>query len=45
MSLYQRGKNWYDDFQHRGARYTGCIGQVSKTGGEGDSGQEESGSH
>ncbi len=31
MSLYQRGKSWYYDFQYRGARYTGCIGLVSKT--------------
>ena len=31
MSLYQRGKSWYFDFQHRGERYTGCIGPVSKT--------------
>src|SRR5262249_21620455 len=31
MSLYQRGKSWYYDFLYRGARYTGCIGPVSKT--------------
>ena len=31
MSLYQRGKSWYYDYQYRGARYTGCIGPVSKT--------------
>ena len=31
MSIYQRGKSWYYDFQHRGERYTGCIGAVSKT--------------
>ena len=31
MSLYQRGKSWYYDFQSRGERYAGCIGQVSKT--------------
>lgn len=31
MSLYQRGKSWYYDFWHRGERYRGCIGQVSKT--------------
>jgi integrase len=31
MSLYQRGKSWYYDFQYRGNRYTGCIGPVSKT--------------
>ena len=31
MSVYQRGKSWYYDFRHRGERYTGCIGPVSKT--------------
>ena len=31
MSLYQRGKSWYYDFQYRGERYTGCIGPVAKT--------------
>src|SRR5439155_25617989 len=31
MSIYQRGKSWYYDFQSRGERYAGCIGQVSKT--------------
>lgn len=31
MSLYQRGKSWYYDFQSRGERYTGTIGPVSKT--------------
>ena len=31
MSLYQRSKSWYYDFQYRGERYTGCIGPVSKT--------------
>ena len=31
MSLYQRGKSGYDDYQYRGVRYTGCIGPVSKT--------------
>lgn len=31
MSLYQRGKSWYYDFQYRGQRYAGSIGQVSKT--------------
>jgi len=31
MSLYQRGKSWYYDFQYRGERYTGCVGPVSKT--------------
>jgi hypothetical protein len=31
MSLYQRGKSWYYDFQYRGERYTCNIGPVSKT--------------
>ena len=31
MSIYQRGKSWYYDFQHHGERYTGSIGNVSKT--------------
>jgi integrase len=31
MSLYQRGKSWYYDFNYRGERYTGSIGPVSKT--------------
>jgi integrase len=31
VSIYQRGKSWYYDFQSRGERYAGCIGQVSKT--------------
>jgi integrase len=31
MSLYQRGKSYYYDFRHRGQRYRGCIGPVSKT--------------
>lgn len=31
MSLYQRGKSWYYDFQYRGERYAGCVGPVSKT--------------
>ena len=31
MSIYQRGKSWYYDFQHQGERYTGVIGNVSKT--------------
>ena len=31
MSLYQRGKSWYYDFQYCGERYTGCIGPVSRT--------------
>jgi integrase len=31
VSIYQRGKSWYYDFQYRGERYAGCIGVVSKT--------------
>jgi integrase len=31
VSIYQRGKSWYYDFQSRGERYAGCIGVVSKT--------------
>jgi integrase len=31
MGLYQRGKSWYYDFRHRGERYAGCLGPVSKT--------------
>jgi integrase len=31
VSIYRRGKSWYYDFQHRGERYTGCIGPVSRT--------------
>jgi len=31
MSLYQRGKSWYYDFQYRRERYTGCVGPVSRT--------------
>jgi hypothetical protein len=31
MSLYQRGKSWFYDFQYRSERYTDCIGPVSKT--------------
>ena len=31
VSIYKRGKSWYYDFQHRGERYAGCIGAVSKT--------------
>jgi integrase len=31
MSLYQRGKSWYYDFQYWSERYTGCIGPVSRT--------------
>ena len=31
MSLYQRGKSWYYDFVHKGQRYTGSFGTVSRT--------------
>ena len=31
MSLYERGKSWYYDFQYCGERYTGCVGPGSKT--------------
>lgn len=31
MSIYPRGKSWYYDFVHKGQRYTGCFGKVSKT--------------
>src|SRR5215510_9839222 len=31
MSTYLRGKSWYYDFVHKGQRYTGCFGPVSRT--------------
>jgi integrase len=31
MAIYQRGKSWYYDFVHKGQRYTGCFGPVSRT--------------
>ena len=31
MSIYLRGKPWYYDFIHKGQRYTGSFGQVSRT--------------
>ena len=31
MAIYLRGKSWYDDFVHKGQRFTGCFGQVSRT--------------
>ena len=31
MAIYLRNKSWYYDFVYMGARYTGCIGPVSKT--------------
>src|SRR5262245_22481851 len=31
MSIYLRGKSWYYDFIHKGQRYTGSFGQVSRT--------------
>ena len=31
MSIYLRGKSWYYDFVHKGQRYTGSFGPVSRT--------------
>jgi hypothetical protein len=31
MAIYLRGKSWYSDFVHKGQRYTGSFGPVSKT--------------
>jgi hypothetical protein len=31
MAIYLRGKSWYYDFVHKGQRYIGCFGQVSRT--------------
>lgn len=31
MAIYQRGKSWIYDFVHKGQRYTGSFGKVSKT--------------
>lgn len=31
MAIYQRRKSYYYDFVHKGQRYTGCIGAVSRT--------------
>jgi hypothetical protein len=31
MGIYQRGKSWYYDFYHHGARYTGSFGPVSRS--------------
>ena len=31
MSIYLRGKSWYYDFIHKGVRYTGSFGAVSRT--------------
>ena len=31
MSIYLRGKSWYYDFLHKGQRYTGSFGHVSRT--------------
>src|SRR5262249_34742842 len=31
MAIYLRGKSWYYDFVHKGQRYTGCFGPVSRT--------------
>ena len=31
MSIYLRSKSWYYDFLHKGQRYTGSFGHVSRT--------------
>src|SRR6266850_6673862 len=31
MAIYLRGKSWYYDFVHKGQRYTGTFGHVSRT--------------
>src|SRR6266540_6653241 len=31
MSIYLRGKSWYYDFIHKGQRYTGSFGAISRT--------------
>src|SRR5262249_2860842 len=31
MAIYLRGKSYYYDFVHKGQRYTGCFGPVSRT--------------
>jgi integrase len=31
MSIYLRGKSWYYDFIHKGQRYTGGFGTISRT--------------
>jgi integrase len=31
MSIYLRGKSWYYDFIHKGQRYTGSFGHVSRS--------------
>jgi hypothetical protein len=31
MSIYLRGKSWDYDFIHKGQRYTGSFGTVSRT--------------
>lgn len=31
MSIYLRGKSYYYDFVHKGQRYTGCFGTVSRS--------------
>lgn len=31
MAIYQRGKSWYYDFIHKGQRYTGSFGPVSRS--------------
>jgi hypothetical protein len=34
MALWQIGKSWYDDFQHKRKRYRGSFGNVTKTSAE-----------
>jgi len=36
MAIYQRGKSWYYDFVHKGQRYMGCFGHVSRTTAKGE---------
>lgn len=31
MAIYLRGTSYYYDFMHKGQRYVGCIGKVSRT--------------
>ena len=31
MGIYLRGKSWYYDFMHKGVRYAGSVGPVSRT--------------
>ena len=43
MSLYQRGKSWYYDFQVSWGAIYGLHWRGLKDGGQGDYGQEKSG--